>query len=161
MKDQVPFSSQFKAASGPDVQFGSKAKLNRTKHAPNASQTLKDIARAMDSSRQGQSTNRGFDESQSPTKTAGANFIKKNKELASSARNLRPASESKADMFIASTQRHKPVKQKDLQIELGGLEGIQTGKRNIGVVVNGVYGEKATGPEASYNVKTDDEDLFA
>ena len=94
----------------------------------------------------------------SPTKST-QNFIEKNKQLCSSARNLKGNNEvsaNKADIFIAASQRHKEIKTKDLQLDFG-LDGIQTGKRNVGVVVGGVYGERN---EQSYNIKPDEEDAY-
>ena len=99
-KAPVPLSTTYKTSAGPDVAFGSKAKLNRSKHGHTASQTLKDIAKAMDSQRGIPSTNRTAvnTENQSPIKSN--NFIKKNKELGSSSR-ANKNSAAKADMFVA------------------------------------------------------------
>ena len=62
-------------------------------------------------------TNRVFQENtSSPIKQSQRNFLKENKELCTSARNMKvdQVSATKADMFIASTQRHKEIRQKDL-----------------------------------------------
>ena len=93
----------------------------------------------------------------SPTKSS-KNFIAKNKQLCASARDLSGSitvSANKADQYVAASQRHKEVK-KDLQLDFG-LGGIQTGKRNVGVVVGGVYGERN---DQSYNIKPDEEDIY-
>ena len=62
-------------------------------------------------------TNRVIQENtSSPIKQSQRNFLKENKELCTSARNMKvdQVSATKADMFIASTQRHKEIRQKDL-----------------------------------------------
>ena len=43
-----------------------------------------------------------------------------------------------------------------MQLELG-LDRIQIGKRNVGVHVGGVYGERN---EQSHNIRPDEEDVF-
>ena len=130
------------------VGFGTGAKTNRTIHNQGTG-NLKDIAR---------STMRNGYNNQSPTKSS-QNFIQRNKQLCSPARNLKGNNEvsaSKADIFIAASQRHKEIKTKDLQLEFG-LDGIQTGKRNVGVHVGGVYGERN---EQSHNIRPDEEDVY-
>jgi len=70
-KAPVPLSSTYKTSPYPNTAFGCKAKLNRSGYQNDAQQSLRDIAKALDSQREGDS----------PTKsTPHLNFIKKNKE---------------------------------------------------------------------------------